>query len=255
MSFSFFRHFLGGQGDKMVDAVTTAAVRWDPKTASLAQLREMEDDYDRANRLLQQIRQETLAFDKEIAAAQRDYEERKAAAQLLLAKQANAADDAAKASLEKSIAAIVADLEAKKPRIEHDKEQAVRMHTQLDTAQAAVEDKMQALTEAKAKLADAERQMRLNELEAQRAKAEAERAAQIEGLRGRNVSGLNTALDAMQNAADRASREAAAARAKADALGHAHSGPAGDANVAAALTEVRSGTSAGASAAERLAHL
>lgn len=255
MSFSFFRHFLGGQGDKMVGAVTTAAVRWDPKTASLAQLREMEDDYDRANQLLQQIRQETLGFDKEIAAAQRDYEERKAAAQLLLAKQANAVDDAAKASLEKSIAAIVSDLEAKKPRIEHDKEQAVRMHTQLDTAQAAVEDKMQALTEAKAKLADAERQMRLNELEAQRAKAEAERAAQIEGLRGRNVSGLNTALDAMQGAADRAAREAAAARAKADALGHAHSGPAGDANVAAALIEVRSGTSAGASAAERLAHL
>jgi colicin import membrane protein len=255
MSFSFFRHFLGGQGDKMVDAVTTAAVRWDPKTASLAQLREMEDDYDRANRLLQQIRQETLAFDKEIAAAQHDYEERKAAAQLLLAKQANLADEAAKNSLEKSIAAIVSDLEAKKPRIEHDKEQAVRMHTQLDTAQAAVEDKMQALTEAKAKLADAERQMRLNELEADRAKSEAERAAQIEGLRGRNVSGLNTALDAMQNAADRAAREAAAARAKADALGHAHSGPAGDSNVAEALAEVRSGTSAGASAADRLAHL
>ncbi len=255
MSFSFFRHFIGGQGDKIVDAVTVAAVRWDPKTASLAQLREMEDDYDKANGLLQQIRQETVNFDKEIAAEQREYDDRKAAAQLLLSKQAAEPDDARKAAYEKSIGAIVSDLEARKPRLEHDKEQATRMHAQLDTAQAAVEEKMQALTEAKTRLADAERQMRLNELEAQRAKAEAERAAQLEGLRGKGSSGLNTALDAMQSAADKASRQAEAARAKADALGHAAKGPAGDENVAAALAEVRTGTSANASVADRLAHL
>ena len=255
MSFSFFRHFIGGQGDKIVDAVTVAAVRWDPKTASLAQLREMEDDYDKANGLLQQIRQETVNFDKEIAVEQREYDDRKAAAQLLLSKQAAEPDEARKAAYEKSISAIVADLEARKPRLEHDKEQAARMHAQLDTAQAAVEEKMQDLTEAKTRLADAERTMRLNELEAQRAKAEAERAAQLEGLRGKGSSGLNTALDAMQNAADKASRQAEAARAKADALGHAAKGPAGDANVAAALAEVRTGTSANASVADRLAHL
>jgi chromosome segregation ATPase len=255
MSFSFFRHFIGGQGDKIVDAVTIAAVRWDPKTASLAQLREMEDDYDKANALLQQIRQETVNFDKEIAAEQREYEDRKAAAQLLLAKQSAEPDEARKASYEKSVSAIVNDLEARKPRIEHDKEQAARMHAQLDTAQAAVEEKMQALTEAKAALADAERQMKLNEMEAQRARAEAERAAQIEGLRGHNASGLNTALDAMQGAADKAAREAQAARAKADALGHAAKGPAADDNVAAALAEVRTGTSKNTSIADRLAHL
>lgn len=255
MSFSFFRHFIGGQGDKIVDAVTVAAVRWDPKTASLAQLREMEDDYDKANGLLQQIRQETVNFDKEIAVEQREYDDRKAAAQLLLSKQAAEPDEARKAAYEKSIGSIVADLETRKPRLEHDKEQAARMHAQLDTAQAAVEEKMQDLTEAKTRLADAERTMRLNELEAQRAKAEAERAAQLEGLRGKGSSGLNTALDAMQNAADKASRQAEAARAKADALGHAAKGPAGDANVAAALAEVRTGTSANASVADRLAHL
>jgi chromosome segregation ATPase len=255
MSFSFFRHFIGGQGDKIVDAVTIAAVRWDPKTASLAQLREMEDDYDRANNLLQQIRQETAAFDREIAAGQREYEDRKAAAQLLITKQAAEPDAARKAAYEKSITAIVTDLEARKPRLEHDRDQASRMHAQLDTAQAAVEEKMTALTEAKAALADAERQMKLNEMDARRAKAEAERAAEIEGLRGRNVSGLNTALNAMQGAADRASREAEAARAKADALSHAAKGPAGDANVAAALAEVRNGTTANASIADRLAHL
>src|SRR5271168_1411107 len=174
MSFSFFRHFIGGQGDKIVDAVTVAAVRWDPKTASLAQLREMEDDYDKTNGLLQQIRQETSNFDKEIAAEQREYDDRKAAAQLLLSKQAAEPDEGRKAAYEKSIAAIVSDLETRKPRLEHDKEQAARMHAQLDTAQAAVEEKMQDLTEAKTRLGDAERQMRLNELEAQRAKAEAE---------------------------------------------------------------------------------
>jgi len=255
MSFSFFRHFIGGQGDKIVDAVTIAAVRWDPKTASLAQLREMEDDYDKANGLLQQIRQETVNFDKEIGAEQREYEDRKAAAQLLLAKQAEEPDEAKKASYEKSIAAIVTDLEARKPRLEHDKEQSTRMHTQLDTAQAAVEEKMTGLTEAKSALAEAERNMKLNEMDAQRAKAEAERAAQLEGLRGRNVSGLNTALNAMQGAADKAARDADAARAKADALGHAAKGPAGDANVAAALAEVRTGATANASISDRLAHL
>jgi len=255
MSFTFFRHFIGGQGDKIVEAVTIAAVRWDPKTASLAQLREMEDDYDKTNSLLQQIRQETVNFDKEIAAEQREYDDRKAAAQLLLAKQSDVPDNAAKASLEKSIAAIVSDLEARKPRLEHDREQATRMHTQLDVAQAAVEEKMTALTEAKSALADAERQMKLNEMEAQRAQAEAERAAQLEGLRGHNVSGLNTALNAMQDAADKASRQAEAARAKADALGHAAKGPAGDPNVAAALAEVRTGASANASVSDRLAHL
>jgi chromosome segregation ATPase len=255
MSFSFFRHFIGGQGDKIVDAVTIAAVRWDPKTASLAQLREMEDDYDKANNLLQRIRQETVNFDKEIAVAQREYEDRKAAAQLLLTKQNDEADPTRKASYEKSITGIVADLEARKPRLEHDRDQASRMHAQLDTAQAAVEEKMTALTEAKAALADAERQMKLNEMEAQRAKAEAERAAELEGLRGRNVSGLNTALNAMQGAADKAAREAEAARAKADALGHAAKGPNGDANVAAALAEVRTGASANASLSDRLAHL
>jgi DNA repair exonuclease SbcCD ATPase subunit len=255
MSFSFFRHFIGGQGDKIVDAVTIAAVRWDPKTASMAQLREMEDDYDKANGLLQQIRQETVNFDKEIAAEQREYEDRKAAAQLLLSKQNAETDEARKAAYEKSITAIVTDLEARKPRLEHDKDQAARMHAQLDTAQAAVEEKMTALTEAKAQLADAERQMKLNELEAQRAKAEAERAAQLEGLRGKNVSGLNTALDAMQGAADKAARQAEAARAKADALTHASKGPAADENVAAALAEVRTGTSANASISDRLAHL
>jgi colicin import membrane protein len=255
MSFSFFRHFIGGQGSKVVEAVTIAAVRWDPKTASLAQLREMEDDYDKANALLQQIRQETDNFDREIAAEQREYEDRKAAAQLLLDKQSAETDEARKASYEKSVTAIVSDLEARKPRLEHDKEQAARMHAQLDTAQAAVEEKMKDLTEAKAALADAERQMKLNEIEAQRAKAEAERAAQIEGLRGRNASGLNSALDAMQSAADKAAREATAARAKADALGHAAKGPAGDENVAAALQQVRTGGGPNASLSDRLSHL
>jgi chromosome segregation ATPase len=255
MSFSFFRHFLGGQGDKVVEAVTIAAVRWDPKTASLAQLREMEDDYDKANGLLQQIRQETVNFDKEITAEQREYEDRKAAAQLLLDKQGAETDETRKAAYDKSIAAIVTDLEARKPRLEHDKEQAARMHAQLDTAQAAVEEKMRALTDAKSALADAERQMKLSEIEAKRAKAEAERAAQLEGLRGHNASGLNTALDAMQGAAEKASREAAAARAKADALGHAAKGPAADENVAAALAQVRTGGGPNVSLSDRLSHL
>ncbi|WP_051329833.1 hypothetical protein [Niveispirillum irakense] len=257
----FFRTLLGVKGEQVGRQVVDALVELDPKSASIAQLRVMEADLDKAGKLLANLRVELQRERKEAVEARENYGRRLAAAEHLnnqLA-TAGATDDVKRASLESSLANLLTQLEQLEEEVLIEEREADEAEALVAEAEAAYREKAKALSEAKTALAKAERDMERAKIEESREKERANRAAQIAGLRGEgDGSKLTVAVDAMQRRAQQARVNAEAARMKAQALtdlSSRNSDNLGDANIEAALKAVSGGPTPGLSVHERLARL
>src|SRR6187431_2163016 len=96
----FLRNFVGVKADKAVQAGVEALVRWDPQSASEAELRTMEQHLDE---LGQQVARARQSYDKEMREAnaiQSLSAQRMAAADQLQSQLAAETDAARKAELE-----------------------------------------------------------------------------------------------------------------------------------------------------------
>ena len=256
----FFRTLLGVKGEQVGRQVVDALVELDPKSASIAQLRVMETDLDKAGKLLANLRVELQRERKEAVEARENYGRRLAAAEHLNNQLATASpDDVKRASLESSLANLLTQLEQLEEEVLIEEREADDAEALVAEAEAAYREKAKALSEAKTALAKAERDMERAKIEETREKERANRAAQIAGLRGEgDGSKLTVAVDAMQRRAQQARVNAEAARMKAQALNDLssrNSDNLGDANIEAALKAVSGGPSSALSVHERLARL
>lgn len=256
----FFRTLLGVKGEQVGRQVVDALVELDPKSASIAQLRVMEADLDKAGKLLANLRVELQRERKEAVEARENYGRRLAAAEHLNNQLASAAtDDVKRASLESSLANLLTQLEQLEEEVLIEEREADEAEALVAEAEAAYREKAKALSEAKTALAKAERDMERAKIEESREKERANRAAQIAGLRGEgDGSKLTVAVDAMQRRAQQARVNAEAARMKAQALtdlSSRNSDNLGDANIEAALKAVSGGPASTLSVHERLARL
>src|SRR4051794_29584585 len=102
--FSFIRNLVGVKTDNAVNSAIETIVRWDPKSATEAELRTMEEHLDQ---LGVQVAQARSAYDrerKEADAISALSQQRMAAAEQLNARLATEANPANKQALEKSLA-------------------------------------------------------------------------------------------------------------------------------------------------------
>ena len=249
---SFIRNLVGVKTDQAVNGAVAAIVRWDPQSATEAELRTMEQNLDEVGR---QVAQARMAFDKdrkEAEAIQGLSRQRMAAAEQIAQRMEAEANPATKSDLERSLGTLVAMLEEMAPEVEREKQDVVDAEAFLRSLEDTYQQAGQKLKSARAELTRAQRDMGRAEQQRGMAERRADAARQAAGL-AQATSGLSVALKAMQDSAQRDLAEAEAANAKARLLTPTVPEKE-DRNIADAMAAVQGKVTAG-SVTDRLAAL
>lgn len=251
----FIRHFAGVKADQAMQAGIEALVRWDPKGATEAELRSMEQHLDELGLEVAKARAAYEREQKEAEAIKALLDQRMAAAELLQQQIAAETAPARRAQLEASLNRLLDLLEEMTPEVEREANEAAEARDFLALLEKTYADAGAKLKEARRQLERAERDMKRAAQQRELAERQAEAARRAAGL-GHATSSLNVALKAMNEAAAADLAKAQAASAKAKLL--APTTPEQeDPHIAAALAAVGGTGSvpAAASASERLARL
>ena len=137
---AFLRNMVGVKADKAVQAGVEALVRWDPQSASEAELRTMEQHLDDLGRQVATARQSYDREQKEADAIQALSQQRMAAAEQLQRQIAAESDATRKAQLERSLETLVTMLEQMAPEIEREKKDAVEAKDFLEMLEKSYAD-------------------------------------------------------------------------------------------------------------------
>jgi myosin heavy subunit len=239
--FSFLKNLLGVKADQAVKSGMEALVRWDPKAATDAELRTMEQHLDQLGREVAQARVSFEKEQKEADAIVALYNQRLAAAEQLSA-QAQSAEGSRKADLESSLVKLLEMLEQMAPDIEREKQDAVDAKAFLASMQETYDAAGTKLREARTELERAQRDMKRAEQQRGAAERQADAARRAAGL-AQATDGLGVALKAMKEASERDRIEAEAQMAKARLLAVSNPEKA-DANIEAAMKAAKGGSPA-----------
>lgn len=251
--FTFIRNLVGVKTDQAVNSAVEAIVSWDPKAATEAELRTMEQHLDQLGLQVAEARQ---AFDrerKEADAVQMLSSQRMAAAEQIQGRAQAASDPGQRAELERSLATLVGLLEQMAPEVDRERQDAKDAEEFLRVLEDTYNQAGTKLKTARNELERAQRDMTRAEQQRDSAERRAEAARQSAGLSGA-TSGLSVALKAMQDTAAKNLAQAEAANAKAKLLA-ATRPEAEDRNIAEAMRAAQGALPAPASLGDRLAAL
>jgi chromosome segregation ATPase len=250
---SFIRNLVGVKADKAVQAGVEALVRWDPQSASEAELRTMEQHLDDLGRQVATARQSFEKEQKEADAIQALSHQRMVAAEQLEKQIAAETDSTRKAGLERSMGTLVTMLEQMTPEIEQEKKDAADAKDFLGMLEKTYAEAGGKLRQGRAELERGRRDMARAGQQRQVAEQQAEAARRAAGLTSA-TSSMTVALKAMHEAAarDLASADAATAKAK---LLRPTQPEQEDPNIAAALAVAAGRSPAPQSLSDRLAAL
>src|SRR5215472_3194854 len=250
---SFIRNLVGVKADNAMQAGVEALVRWDPESASEAELRTMEQHLDDLGLQVATARQSYDKEQKEADAIQALSQQRMAAAEQLQRQIATEPDANRKAALERSLETLVTMLEQMAPEIEREKKDAADAKDFLEMLEKTYAEAGGKLRQGRSELERARRDMVRAGQQREMAERQAEGARRAAGLTSA-TSSMTVALKAMHDAAasDLASADAAAAKAK---LLRPTQPEHDDPNIAAALASVSGKPAAPQSLTDRLAAL
>jgi DNA repair exonuclease SbcCD ATPase subunit len=249
----FMSSLIGVKFDKAAQAGVEALVRWDPKSASEAEMRTMEQHLDDLGREVALARQSYDRENREAEAIQALTSQRMAAAEQLEAQIGSAPDPARKASLEKSLETLVTMLEQMAPEAEREKKEAADAKDFLQMLEQTYAEAGGKLKAARSTLEQAQRDMSRAAQQRQQADRQAEAARRAAGLAS-TTSGLTVALKAMQDAAAKDLVAADAQMSKARML-RPTAPEQDDPNIAAALAQVAGKPTGAQSLNDRLSAL
>ena len=250
---AFLKNLAGVKVDKAAQAGIEALVRWDPKSASEAELRTMEQRLDDLGREVALARQ---GYDKEKREAdtiQALSHQRMAAAEQLQQQINNEGDPTRKAAVEKSLTTLVGMLEQMTPEIEREKQDEADAKEYLQMLEQTYAEAGGKLKTARSELERAQRDKARAAHQREQADRQAEAARRAAGL-ATQTSSLTVALKAMQEAAAKDLASADAQMSKARLLRPTRPEQ-DDPNIAAALAAAAGKPSAPQSLSERLAAL
>jgi len=251
---SFIKNMVDVKSDQMIQSGLEFLVRLDPKAATEAEIRQMEDELDKLGKELAESRMTFQREKKEAEAIQQLAAQRMAAAEKLEQQMLAEPDPNRKAALEKSLTTLVDMLETMNPEIERERRDAVEATEFMHLLEKTYQDLGSKLRTARSELERAQREMKTAEQQRIASERRAQAARQAAGLASA-TSGLSVALKSMRHAAEEDLKEAEAARLKADLLQPTRPEE-DDPNIAAALASVGTGVSeTGSTVSGRLALL
>jgi chromosome segregation ATPase len=249
---TFISNLLGVKTDQAVQTGIEALVRWDPKAATEAELRTMEQHLDELGLEVAKARAAYEREKKEAETIRGLLNQRMAAAELLEKQRAAEATAERKVALEKSLATLLDMLEQMTPEVEREAQDETDAQDFLVMLEKTYTEAGAKLKAARSQLERTERDMARAGQQRELAERQAEAARRAAGL-SHTTSGLNVALKAMQDAAARDLEAAEAASAKARLLKPTQPEQ-DDPNIAAALATA-SGRPLPQTLSERLAAL
>jgi len=249
----FMKNLIGVKMDKAAAAGIEALVRWDPKSASEAELRTMEQRLDELGHEVALARQCYDREAREADAIQALSQQRMAAAEQLQRQIDADSDPARKTALEKSLETLVSMLEQMTPEIEREKSEAADAKDYLTMLEQTYAEAGGKLKTARSELERAQRDMGRAAQQREQADRQAEAARRAAGLASQ-TSSLTVALKAMQDAAAKDLASADAQMSKARLLRPTRPEQ-DDPNIAAALAVADGKPAAPQSLNERLAAL
>jgi len=249
----FMANLVGVKFNRAAQAGVEALVRWDPKSASEAEMRTMEQHLDDLGREVALARQSYDRENREAEAIQALSHQRMAAAEQLQAQIDAAPDPARKASLEKSLETLVTMLEQMAPEVDREKKEAADAKDFLQMLEQTYAEAGGKLKTARSALEQAQRDMGRAAQQRQQADRQAEAARRAAGLAS-TTSSLTVALKAMQEAASKDLVEAYAQMSKAKLL-RPTAPEQDDPNIAAALAQAAGKPAGPQTLSERLAAL
>lgn len=242
---AFIRSLMGAHGQKAIQNVVEKAVEMDPATASKAQLDVMENDLKKASSLVAKLQQDAAREEREAIEVRKRYDLQVSGAKILWDEYNTLEEtDPRRAELGTSLQAMAAELESLKTTVESEEQEATDARQFLAEAEQVLKEKGQQLLDAKKNLTKAGRDLEKAKIRKDSAEAAAETAAQLAGLRDGQLTSMNGAMNALQNQADQANAEAAAARLRAEALKKPQLGTDSDPNVQRAIAAARNGGTA-----------
>jgi chromosome segregation ATPase len=251
--FAFIRNLIGVKTDNAVQGALEALVRWDPKSATEAELRTMEQHLDALGLQVAEARASYNREKQEADDIARLSHQRMAAAEQLQSQLAAETDGARRASLEKSLETLVSMLEKMTPDVDREAKEAQEAREFLEMLEKSYADAGGKLKAARAQLAGAQRDMGRAQIQREMAERQAEAARVAAGLSSA-TSGLTVALKAMQDTAAKDLAAAQAAKAKAGLL-RPTKPEVDDPNIVAAMAAASGKAPVPTSLSERLAAL
>jgi hypothetical protein len=249
----FLKNLAGVKVDKVAQAGIEALVRWDPKSASEAELRTMEQNLDALGREVALARQGYDREKREADTIQALSHQRMAAAEQLQSQMNNESDPTRKAGVERSLTTLVGMLEQMTPEVEREKQDEVDAKDYLQMLEQTYAEAGGKLKMARSELERAQRDMARAAQQREQADRQAEAARRAAGLASQ-TSGLTVALKAMQDAAQKDLASADAQMSKARLLRPTRPEQ-DDPNIAAALAAASGKPPAPQSLTDRLAAL
>jgi chromosome segregation ATPase len=250
---AFIRNMVGVKTDQAVQTAVEALVRWDPESATEAELRTMEQHLDELGLQVAQARAGLQREQKEAEAIMALSQQRMAAAEELQRRVAAETDPGKRAGLEKSLETLVTMLEQMAPEIDRERRDAEDAKSFLGTLEQAYTQAGEKLKSARSQLDRAQRDMGRAAQQREIAQERAEAARRAAGLAS-TTSSLNVALKTMQDTAARDVAAAEAANAKANLLRPTQPEQ-DDPNIAAALAAASGAKPGPTTLSERLAAL
>jgi len=249
----FFGSLISGYFAKGMDELLKGLVKLDPETATEAQIDALLKDFDDMSLEVAKAQNEYAKEQKEADAIQALFDQRLKAAENLQAKMVAATDEATKASFEKSLMALLEQIEEMKLDVEREKAEALDAKNLYEDMKATIEAFAKQLQNTRKQIEAAKRAMK--SAEAQRARAEMREATALSasGLKT-SANELNTVLGAMNSLADKEKTAAMAADQRARLLTPTNIEKDDD-NIAAAMAEVSGAPAKSQSIEERLAAL
>ena len=199
---SFLARFGQAKGNQLGRNIVEAIVRFDPETASEAQIAEFEDHLDQLTQRVAVLRREYDKEKKEADAAEANYNRYLAAAEKLEGQLRDPALADKHAEIEKSLTGLLANLETLVPEVEREKEEATEAKAFLDQFEDAAKEAATKVTTARDQLKKARRDMESAAQRRVRAEARAEQTTVLAGIRQHSDS-LGVALNAMNSAAQK----------------------------------------------------
>src|SRR5215467_13067977 len=199
---AFLRNMVGVKADKAVQAGVEALVRWDPQSASEAEMRTMEQHLDDLGQQVARARQGYDKEQREAEAIQSLSAQRMAAAEHLQNQINTETDPARKAELERSLTTLVTMLEQMAPEVDRENKDVVDAKDFLEMLEKTYAEAGRKLREGRSQLERAQRDMARAGQQRQMAEQQADTARRAAGLSA-TTSSLNVALKSMQDSAAR----------------------------------------------------
>ncbi len=218
--FEFFTAFGLIKTKKIARELAGLLAMTDKGAAGQADLAVKEKTLDAAGRLLMELRQSHAHEVAEFEKLDKLYKQYLGAAEKLQQRlQDPATSEGDRGQIDAGLNELVDKLEKMAPELEQHRRDVDDSASLLKEATEAYEEKAADLKSSKAQLDEAQRALTRAQIDSQRARETAERAARVAGLRSDDqVSGVNVALNAMQNEAAKLRTNAEANRLKAQVL-------------------------------------